>query len=245
MRKKLAIFAAILLLFFINSCTDNKAKTVPKFDKDKHVLEKKSITDIKIDAEIILNSLISSKHLYYDTCLTEAMAQLFERDKTLTLNFVDESLLKYFSKNDTSQKVEDINQWNFLRNSTFNSLTKAFDKKNKSSAGEFWQEITNERYILILQERKKILPRTNFEHYVLGGMFDGGIFLYDVLDYKNICYFNFRVNNTSNKIEFYEKYKNSSTYDAMLIELKEQLKLNLDEKIKLKFGESAQVKIKY
>jgi len=177
MNKILAIFVAFLLLFHLNSCTEYKAKTVPKSSIDIYEPEIVSFESINLDSKIVLNSLIDSKHYYYDTCLNNNIAQILESDKILGLNFVDLPLLKFYAQTDTSIKKEDL---------------------------------------IIFKERKKILPRTNFEHYVLGGMFDGGIYLYDLYDYKAICFFSFRINNS-----------------------------NLEESLIQKFGEKANLKINF
>lgn len=245
MDRLIVISVTLLLFIFINSCAENKAKTVPNNRLVKDTTEKKSFEEVKIDSEIILSSLIDSKHYYYDTCVNDIISNIFESNNSLNLNFVDLKLLKYYAKIDTSIKNDVLNQWPFLRTSSFNLILNDMLKNKKASVANNWQNIFKDRYILILKERKKILPRTNFEHYVLGGMFDGGIFLYDLHDYKTICYFNFRVNNTSNKIDFYSKYKADSVYDAMVLELTEKIKVNLGERITEKFGENAKVKIKY
>jgi len=65
----------------------------------------------------------------------------------------------------------------------------------------------------------KILPRTNNPNYVLGGFYEGYALLYDLKNQQVLCYFNYRINNTSNYREHYVNEKHFA-FEGMMMELK-------------------------
>jgi len=167
--------------------------------------------------------------IHYDTCLTDDLQKHLTKNQTFKVNVLDLKYIDQFIEGTTIDDEE--SNWRFLHSNNFNflvpltELPKTTNEKTAKALAH-WLNIKDIRYTVILYEQNKILPRVNFENYVLGGYFQGHGILYDLKEYKAICYFPFRVNNLSNTIEDYTK-EGMDIYDAMMNELKNEMKLKI------------------
>jgi len=167
--------------------------------------------------------------IHYDTCLTVDLIEHLEDLETFSINVIDLKFLNNFIEG--GKENEEEKDWSFLHSRSFDyfiplNKLKENNKENAVKALANWYKIRDIRYTVVLTEQNKILPRANFDNYVLGGYFQGNGILYDLKEHKVLCYFNFRINNKSNKIEDYTK-EGQSTYEIMLEELKAEMNNNI------------------
>jgi len=180
--------------------------------------------------------------IHYDTCLTADLTNRLEHfeNAAFPVNVLNLKYLDNFMEGEKA--VAEEANWSFLHSKDFDYFIpinelKQTENKKAAEALAHWYKIKDTRYTIILTEQNKILPRTKFENYVLGGYFQGYGILYDLAEHKVLCYFNVRINNLSNKIEDYTK-EGIGVYEAMINELKSEtknkLKLELSRKLNIK-----------
>lgn len=158
----------------------------------------------------------------YDSCINRALSNKINYLKNrMELNVIDHEFLNYLLI-DSVNAVNNDSLWNFMRSENFNNLSKLVTiEDNKALANTSLAhllKILDNRFTVLIHKQAKLLPRTNKPNYVLGGFFEGYALLYDLKNQQVICYFNYRINNTSNYKEFYMK-NDKSIFDNMVLEL--------------------------
>lgn len=175
-----------------------------------------------------------------DTCINKPLADKINQiKKTIELNIIDHNYLSYLVI-DSLKLEEKDDSWNFMHSKNFNSLTKLSNIENNDSLSTLslahLLKILDNRFTVIIHQEAKLLPRTNKPNYVLGGFFEGYGLLYDLKNQQVMCYFNYRINNSSNYREDYMKDERT-IYENMMLELisihKDKMKNLIAEKLNL------------
>ncbi len=199
---------------------------------------KKALKNAYKELSILSLNNPSLSAIHYDSCLTIDLANRVENiDKNnLQVNILNLNLLNNFME---GKQVDDAEtNWDFLHSRDFDYLI-SLDKLNEASNNEAmealarWYKIKDIRYTVVLKEQNKILPRTQYDNYVLGGYFQGYGIFYDLVEHKVLCYFNLRINNLSNKIEDYTK-DDMNVYEAMMAELRTETKRKIQVELSRK-----------
>jgi len=242
------IFSVVLL----TSCSTNNTTSTSHVIHDMDVYLKKarsktepikSLRNVYKELSIIKLNRPSLTAIHYDSCLTVDLINridAYENNK-LKINVLD---LRYLNNFIEGEKVEDEQaDWPFLHSRDFDHFVpldeiSEIDDEKAVEALAHWYKLKDIRFTVVLYEQSKILPRTKYDNYVLGGYFQGYGILYDLVEHKILCYFNVRINNLSNEIEDYTK-DGIEIYDVMIDELKRETKskiqfelsrkLNIDE----------------
>jgi len=199
-----------------------------------------ALRDVYKELSILKLNQPTFSAILYDTCLTADLMHRIDAvgNTPLKINVLD---LKYLDNFIGEQIVNDtVTDWGFLHSRDFDYFLPIdqFTEETNEKAIEalaHWYKIKDIRYTVVLAEQNKILPRTKYDNYVLGGYFQGYGILYDIVEHKVLCFFNFRVNNLSNKIEDYTK-ENREVYDAMIDELKSETKRKIQFELSKKLN---------
>lgn len=200
----------------------------------------KSLKSIYEELSIIKLSKPSVTAIHYDTCLTVDLMNRIDalENSSLKISVLD---LKYVNNFIKGEKVEDKEaDWTFLHSRDFDYFVpldkiSEIDNEKAVEAIAHWYRLKDIRYTVVLYEQSKALPRTKYEHYVLGGFFQGHGILYDLVEHKVLCYFNVRINNLSNVIENYAK-EGIGVYEAMVEELKRETKSSIQFELSRKLN---------
>jgi len=180
------------------------------------------------------------KTIGYDSCINKALADKINYLKnSMELNVIDSDYLNYLVI-DSIKSLEEEAQWRFMHSNNFNLLSKpkdvGDDKAKASLSLAYMRKIIDNRFTLIIHKEAKLLPRTNKPNYVLGGFYEGYALLYDLKSHQVICYFNYRINNSSNYRKDYSA-NGKPVFENMMVELKnihqKKLKNLVAEKLNL------------
>jgi len=225
----------VFLVLCISACTVNDKNTSKQGERSldwytQKASEKadpvKALKNVYKELSILKLNQPTLSAIHYDTCLTVDLIERLDELETFSINVLDLKFLNNFIAGEKSNEEE--KDWSFLHSRSFDNFVpraelKENDQEKAVKALAHWYKVQDIRYTVVLTEQNKILPRTNYDNYVLGGYFQGNGILYDLKEHKVLCYFNFRINNASNKIEDYTK-EGLGTYDVMLEELKDEMK---------------------
>lgn len=237
----------VFFVLCISACTVNDKNTSTYSERSMDwYLEKaaekadpiKALKNVYKELSILKLNQPNLSAIHYDTCLTADLIDHIDQQETLKVNVLNLKYLNNFMTGDTEN--EEAEDWSFLHSRSFDYLVplaelKENDQKKAVTALAHWYNIQDIRYTVVLYEQNKILPRTKFDNYVLGGYFQGNGILYDLKEHKVLCYFNFRINNLSNKIEDYTK-EGQSTYEVMLEELTAEMKNKIQFEVSRKLN---------
>lgn len=239
------IFYIICFVTFLSACDSNgfKPKTADSFNNVENPVA--ALKEAYKDFAVLKINQPTLTTIYYDSCLAEGLTKKIEAGtKPVEFNIINLNYLNQFIEGAKFDSRE--LKWDFLNSGNFNQLIPLKELKDSTKAAvalNHWQQIKSNRYTFVLQEQTKILPRTGYENYVLGGAFHGYAILYDIVAHKVICYFNYRINNSSNSIEDYSD-KGPDLYENMMAELRQEMHKRMTGLISEKTGiDSSRVKL--
>jgi len=192
----------------------------------------KAYKDAFTQLRILHQKKTDIKTVVYDSCVNAALKEKINYIKNdIKLNVIDYGYLDYLI-NSTKENIEYAVMWNFMHSNNFNALFKPEDISDNNALTTFClahiNKILDNRFTVIIYEEAKILPRTNKPNYVLGGFYEGYALLYDLKTHEVLCYFNYRVNNTSNLREDYTTEEHFA-FEGMMLQLKKRHYYNLKQ----------------
>jgi len=228
---KYRCFWMATVLFYLSACYNgggdelnySDSKNIKEYYKiaKTEVAPVEAYKDAFTQLKIMHQNKTDIQTIGYDTCINKALSDKINYiKKTIELNVIDYGYLNYLVT-DSVKSIDEVASWNFMHSKNFNSLRKLDDIDGDESFSSLahLRKILDNRFTIIIHEEAKILPRTNKPNYVLGGFYEGYGLLYDLKNHQVLCYFNYRINNSSNYREDYTK-DGKPIFENMMLELK-------------------------
>jgi len=222
----------VSLLLYLTACYNGNDNTLNYSDSKKiadyykeaknEALPLEAYKDAFTQLEIMHNNKTDVKTIVSDSCINNALAEKINFLKnSIELNVIDYDYLNYLIT-DSVKLVKEALSWNFMHSENFSALKKlndiGDDDELAAKALAHLRKILDNRYTILLHKQGKLLPRTNKPNYVLGGFYNGYGLLYDLKTHQVMCYFSYRINNTSNYREDYAA-EGRSVFDNMILEM--------------------------
>lgn len=225
-------FYCVILFFSLFACynsgndslTYSDSKDIKKYYKEakEETDPIKAYKDALAELKIMHQNKTDVKTISYDSCITDALSKKIDYLKNaIEFNVIDYRYLDYLVA-DSVSSVDDFVFWNFMHSQNFNMLFRQEDIGDHNGLASLslahLNKIIDNRFTIVLHKQAQLLPRTNKPNYVLGGFFEGYGLLYDLKTQQVLCYFSYRINNTSNYREDYSKDE-KPVFDNMMLEL--------------------------